>query len=430
MVLFSAILFLIFSESSSGGGTFNCNASLSEGDGGCFAFIGGTVVLTCIPPERARDVEILQGDAVAQRTGWKYTLDIRDLEAKDSGLYTCRWNFAWYDLIGRIFYEDEIDLRLHVIKREMNECTLVNGFDGVFFVGQNVEFFCPVEIKLGVELNSTNGSFNVNVTDKLSQEMKLVRTNAVSALYNNSKLVCNAEGKTRDYCESFPTIIVYDDLEVTVYPQSVEVNEGQNITLTCRSFPAHTQSLVEWDLSEIQNHSAVSLLNVTHSIQGSRNLTLNFQHGAEALDQYVIKCIVILGSKNKTKKIKVIPHQQSYTTDVTITSGVSTIVTLTLETIDKSLERKEQNEKKEERRTDYTIIIIPVVVLLLTSCGIIGLIFICRRTKRNISKTETRESSIDVPNSDHHGKNEMQLPRNESEIVRNIIYEPYTAERL
>lgn len=210
-----------------------------------------------------------------------------------------------------------------------------------------------------------------------------------------------------------------------MYPETVEVTEGESVALRCLSFPPHSQALVEWDLSGVEN--VVSFANVSHSIRGSRNVTptFTFQNVTKVYQQYVIKCTVILGSKNKTDEIIIIPQFQQHTTDVTTPSVASIPIQAKTETADTRLERKGKHAK--ESQTLF-IIIIPVVVVLLTLCGIIGGIVICRKTRGNTSKT--RGSDVNVPSTNYHDNNELQLSTSDAEVVHNIIYEPYTPKQL
>ncbi|XP_071840653.1 uncharacterized protein [Apostichopus japonicus] len=325
------------------------NTTYSDMERRFFAYTGDAIVLTCNPPEEAKRVVILKGqhphtqfllqgrklsasDKRYQVLSSKeeYKLLILDLNKSDSAIYTCTWDFPWYSPIKWVFWNEEIKARLQVVNRQMNECVLLNGFDGIFFAGENFDLYCPKDIAIDLYIANENEVITVQticiVTNK---NVVLRRIHNVSTRYNNSRLVCNKNGSDKDYCISTPNITVYEDLQVTVEPHTVNVIEGENLTLTCSTFP-RIQASIEWDLSGSRN--IISNANLSHSSNGYESimLTFSFQNETKLKDQYSIKCRVTIGSNNITKTIT-IQQKRNSTTDFTVTTviiGLLVMVTL------------------------------------------------------------------------------------------------------
>ncbi|PIK46719.1 hypothetical protein BSL78_16408 [Apostichopus japonicus] len=288
----SVILLLSFSTLPVyGEGTLCFNTSHSDMERRFFAYTGDTVVLTCNPYDGAKNVKILKGQdphtqlllqggnlrASDERyqvlsSKKEYKLLILALHTSDSAVYTCTWEFPWYSPITWVFWNNERQARLQVVKRQMIECVLLNGFDGIFFAGENFDLYCPKDIAIDIYIANENENITVQpICIVTNENVVLRRIHNISTPYNNSRLVCNKNSSDKDYCISTPNITVYKDLQVSVEPQTVDVIEGEHLSIACSTFP-RIQASIAWDLSESRN--IISNANVSHSINGYESMKL------------------------------------------------------------------------------------------------------------------------------------------------------------
>ncbi|XP_071844548.1 uncharacterized protein [Apostichopus japonicus] len=446
MALFVAFIVLMscLLRSAYGDEMLAFNTTISEGV--FLAYTGNAVVLTCNPLDGAVNVQILKGRGNTlllhngeikagdgryhrvQSPGKGYKLSIQDLNTSDSDVYTCTWDYRWYKLIKNVFWNDEIHAELRVVNRKMKECFLMNGFDGIFFVGETFDVYCPKNIT--VNLYIKEGTKNIDVQSTLEdtkfENVALRRIHNISAQYNNSRLVYSKEGS--DYFNSSPNITVYEDLQVTVEPQTVNVIEGGNISLTCRSFPLIPSASIEWDLSGSRN--IISNVNVSHTVNGYRSiiLTVSFQNVTEVEDQYSIKCRVIAGSKNKTKMVT-IQQERKMTTDVTMTTNSSTEIIQIIKdvtTATNSLTGIGQTQSRlQDENSKMLIIVIPLIATLVVIFGVFGVTLYIKRSKRDAITTEIGNIDTFDQTMYANAKIEMQLTENDSELIHNTVYESY-----